>query len=153
MRTYIAAAMAVLAVGSLTACGSQVRSPEGTVTASASVKSLSIKVGDCLGDMQGTSVADVQLIPCGQAHYWEAFAKTNLTGTTYPGETQITKKADEFCATEFESFVGIASADSTYASPYLYPTTESWATGDREIMCFAGLDAGGVTGSLKGVKK
>jgi hypothetical protein len=150
---YIAVAAAVLAAGSLTACGSQVRSPEGTVTASASANSLSIKVGDCLGDMNGTSVTDVQLIPCAQAHYWEAFAKTNLTGTTYPGETEITKKADEFCATEFKTFVGISSEDSKYSSPYLYPTTESWATGDREIMCFAGLDAGGVKGSLKGIKK
>lgn len=150
---YIAAAVAVLAVGSLTACGSQARNPAGTVTASASANSLSVKVGDCLGDLNGTSVADVQLIPCGQAHFWEAFAKMNLSGTTYPGKTEIAKKADEFCATKFEAFVGIASADSTYASPYLYPTTESWASGDREIMCFAGLDNGGVKGSLKGVKK
>lgn len=153
MRRILAAVMAIAAMGWLSACGESVRDADGTVTAPASARSLDIAVGDCLGDLAKTSIENVQLIPCSSAHYWEAYASMNLAGASIPAENEITQQADQFCVTEFEKFIAIPADQSEYAWSYLYPSEETWNSGDREITCLAGLDSGGVTGTLKGIKK
>ncbi len=153
MRRILAAVLTIVVVGALSACGNSARDSEGNVTATASAKSLDITVGDCLGDLANTSIENVQLIPCADAHYWEAYATMDLEGSTIPAESEITTKADEFCVNEFETFVGIAADSSMYAWSYLYPSEETWDTGDREITCLVGLDSGDVKGSLKGAKQ
>ena len=47
----------------------------------------------------------------------------------------------------------MATKDSGYDMFYLYPVEQSWAAGDREVVCLAGSDKGKLTGSLKGVEK
>ena len=80
-------------------------------------------------------------------------ARTELPDGDYPGEDAAREKADTFCTSEFKTFVGVATKDSSLDMFYMYPLKESWATGDREVLCFAGLDKGGLKGSLKGTKK
>ncbi|WP_051209374.1 septum formation family protein [Propionicicella superfundia] len=157
MRSSAAAVAAVLIAVTLAACANTstrtTREPGSTVTATTSAGSLDLRVGDCVGDLDEGSVEDVQLIPCGQEHHWEAFATKDLSGDAYPGATQIQEEAGVFCGDEFEKFVGIAVQESTYDAPYLYPTSETWAAGDREILCFVGLATGGITGSLEDTKE
>jgi hypothetical protein len=93
-------------------------------------------------------------VPCGDPHYWEAFASSQLSGDDYPGVTQVTETADKSCSDAFKAFVGVSTDKSDYTYTYFYPTEQTWTSaGDREVLCFVGLEDGGVTGSLKGVKK
>jgi hypothetical protein len=144
-------AVAALAVAG---CSGSVRDGTGQVTASASVDAFSIKVGDCTGDLGQSQVSAAVLLPCGQAHYWEAYASSRIAGDTYPGVTQVTETADKACSDSFKAFVGVSSDKSDYTYTYFYPTEQTWTTADdREVLCFVGLEDGGVTGTLKGVKK
>lgn len=112
-----------------------------------------MKVGQCADVMKGASVSDIPIVGCDKAHAWEAYAVKSIQGDAYPGEQTIQSQTEKFCADEFATFVGVAYDDSELDINYLYPTTKSWALGDRELLCLVGVEAGGVTGSLKGAKK
>lgn len=130
------------------------RNASGEVTASASSDPFGVKVGDCTGALGTGAVSHITLVPCEQPHFWEAFAATELTDATYPGVSAVTEKASGFCTTGFRSWAGISTDKTKYAMTYFYPTEETWNKAqDRQILCFAGSDSGGITGSLKGVKK
>lgn len=110
-----------------------------------------IAVGDCLNDVSGTQVSTVPVVPCGEPHQYEAFAAMNLPDGDYPEVDEITKQADEFCYGEFESYVGISYDESALDFSYFYPQTDSWANGDREILCLAYGDED-LSGSVKDSK-
>lgn len=138
----------------LAGCSGTVRDGSGQVTASASVDAFSIKVGDCTGDLGQGEVSAAILVPCGEPHYWEAFASSQLSGDNYPGVTQVTETADKACGDAFKAFVGVSTDKSDYTYTYFYPTEQTWTSaGDREVLCFVGLEDGGVTGTLKNAKK
>ena len=146
---------AVAAVGLLVAgCATGApRNSAGQVTAQASVDAFQVKVGDCTGSMKEGNVADLQVIPCAQAHYFEAFAGTQLADGDYPGTDETTKRATAFCTAEFKTFIGLSTKDSAYDMYFLFPVEASWATGDREVVCLVGSDKGRITGSLRGIGK
>lgn len=142
------------AVVALSGCTSAVRDDAGQVTASASVDPFSIKVGDCTEDLAENEVSAAMLVPCGEPHYWEAYASSQLGGDEYPGVTQVTESADKACTDAFKTFVGVTTEKSDYTYTYFYPTEQTWtSTGDREVLCFVGLEDGGITGTLKDAKK
>lgn len=152
MRKVAALAIAGLLVFGVSACG-DVRDEAGTVTQSGSAHSLQIKKGDCVGSLEGDQINDVQLVPCGDPHHWEAYAAHNMPDGDFPGSDEIGKVGQKFCDDEYTKFTGISSDKSQYTWTYLSPTEGSWKDGDREIMCFAGDKAGGIKGSLKDIKK
>lgn len=155
MSRFAAVAVATLVAGlAFTGCSSDApRNSAGQVTAAASVDAFQVTLGDCTGPMKEGNILSLQVLPCDQAHYFEAYARTELPDGDYPGEQVAQDKADTFCTAEFKTFVGVAAKDSSMGTFYMYPVKESWATGDREVLCFAGLDKGGIKGSLKGSKK
>lgn len=155
MSRLVAAAAAAMVAGlALAGCSSDApRNSAGQVTAAASVDAFQVTLGDCTGPMKEGNIMSLQVLPCDDAHYFEAYARTELPDGDYPGEDAAQEEADTFCTAEFKTFVGVATKDSSLDMFYMYPLKESWATGDREVLCFAGLDKGGLKGSLKGTKK
>jgi hypothetical protein len=157
--TVAAAAILCTLTLSLGACswpgsGDAKRDPSGVATESSKADAFKVKVGDCLEKPSGSEVKDVTIIPCPHDHDFEAFAATNLDFSTYPGDTAITGKAEEFCDKEFAAFIGKPFDDSLLEMTYFFPTRESWKTGDKEIVCLVGAAAGAQSkGSLKGSKK
>jgi hypothetical protein len=157
----LAASIAVAALGfALTGCAAG-PGPTHTPTATAppsggKASAFAIKVGDCLNDatIQGTTTT-APIVPCTGPHDSEAYGRFLLTETEYPGEVTVKREADTGCSgTLFANFVGIASADSTLQYSYYFPTADSWATGDREVMCtIYQVDGAGkpmpTTGTLK----
>ncbi|UVJ40309.1 septum formation family protein [Arthrobacter sp. CJ23] len=104
-----------------------------------------------MAEPSGTEVQDVTIIPCGASHDFEAYAAMKFDGGAYPGDDAVQTQSQDFCGTEFATFVGKAFDDSTLEITYLYPTRDSWKGGDREIMCLIGGAAGAkTTGTLKG---
>ena len=152
-----AAGLALAGCGLLHQGGDAPRDASGTPTAgNGKASAFSIKVGDCLDDahVQGeTSTAPI--VPCSGPHDSEAYARFVLDDGDYPGDDAIQADADDDCSgTAFADFVGIASADSTLQYSYYFPTADSWARGDREVICtiYQVDDAGKTvttTGSLK----
>lgn len=147
----LAAVLLVLLAG----CSTEApRDSAGQVTAAATTDAFSIRVGDCVGKLDGDSAQRLPLMPCDQAHYWEAYASSKLDGTDFPGSSQVNDLSDEACSAAYKGFMGIARDDSKYEVSYLSPNKESWTQAqDREVVCLVGNSSGNITGSLKGVGK
>ena len=115
----------------------------------------SIEVGDCLNDADvSEEVSTVPIVDCAEAHDSEAYYAEDITDGDFPGQDSIVSSAESICEPQFTTFVGLADADSAYTYSYYYPTEESWAAGDREILCVAySDDLSQITGSVKGANK
>lgn len=113
-----------------------------------------IAVGDCLNDggVDG-EVSTVETIDCAQPHDSEAYASILMDDGEFPGDTVVDDFAIEQCTAAFADFVGLSYEESALSFSYYYPTTESWASGDREILCLLVDPAGKVEGSLEGAAR
>jgi putative regulator of septum formation len=109
-----------------------------------------IDVGDCLldADLEGT-ITEVPTIDCASPHDSEAYASIIMDDGDFPGEEAVDAQAVADCTTEFNFFVGVDYQESELDFAYYYPTEESWAQGDREILCLIVDPSGQVTGSLR----
>ncbi|MGV8969439.1 MAG: septum formation family protein [Microbacteriaceae bacterium] len=96
----------------------------------------SIGVGDCLNDAaaEGT-VTSVPTVACTEPHDSEVYAAVMLEDGEFPGQDAISAQAETGCIAEFAAFMGIDYEDSLADVQFYYPTQETWATGDREILC------------------
>ena len=121
--------------------------PEGEVDA------FSIKVGDCLNDATvSEEVTTIPLVDCSEPHDSEIFARTDLAGDTFPGNDSLETELATFCRGDvFTQFIGVAYADSRYDTSGYYPSDESWASGDRELLCTVWDPDAQVTGTLAGI--
>ena len=131
------------------------RDASGTPTAANSDADVfSIKVGDCLDDASSTgTVTTAPIVPCAEPHNSEAYKSVQMTDGAFPGDDAVTTQANEACAAAFPAFIGIAYDDSNLSISYYFPTKESWANGDREIMCTVYDDGVKTTGTLKNAKR
>lgn len=154
MRKLTVAGLAAVLAFTLPGCAGGARDASGQVTAPISVDPFQVAVGDCTGELPAGATKTVTLIPCGQAHYWEAFNASTLTDAAYPGEAAISEKAIAVCTAAFKDFVGIAANTSSRRFTYFYPNQTTWnSANDRQVLCLAGSPEGNITGTLKGVKK
>lgn len=140
MRTPAVLLSALAVAASLSACG-------GSAV-------FDIPVGSCMdqASLEGDQVSRIETVDCAEEHDVEAYASMDVTGEEYPGKDAIMAKADDFCLAEFESFIGTAYQDSDLEFSFLYPTEESWASEDREILCLV-LAPEPVTGTLEGAAR
>jgi hypothetical protein len=111
-----------------------------------------LQVGDCLLDANTTTpVNTIATVPCDQPHDSEIYASIDVDGASFPGADALRAEAEASCMDAFPDFVGIDYADSKYLFTTFIPTENSWAEGDREILCTIYDDAGRTTGSLKNI--
>jgi len=131
------------------------RDASGTPTAeNDNADVFSIKVGDCLNDATASgTVTSAPIVPCSKPHDSEAYKSILMKDGDFPGEEAVKTQADQGCGDAFPDFVGIAYDDSKLSISYYFPTTDSWANGDREILCTIYDDGVKTTGSLKGAKR
>lgn len=145
--------------GEATSAGGPASSTGGASAAptTESVDIFQISQGDCLvddiigdgGEIEGGQT----VVDCSQPHVSEVYAGKTLTDAAYPGTEAVEKASEEFCASTFESFVGMSYADSALELSYLYPTSSSWQNGDKEILCLVFDPAGKTTGTLQGANR
>lgn len=114
-----------------------------------------LAVGDCLDDATvADEVTSVPIVPCTKEHDSEVFATTQVDGDSFPGSDLLDARLREFCRGDaFQQFVGIAYAGSALETRGYYPTSASWASGDRELLCTIYDPAGRITGSLEGAAR
>lgn len=132
------------------------RDPSGQVTETeAGADVFALKVGDCtMGFTAETEVSELDIVPCDQPHVDEYYASVSVPDGDYPGDEAINAQAETDCTAEFETFVGVAYADSELYVSFLTPTQESWETqNDREILCSVYEEGVETTGSLAGAAR
>ncbi len=150
-----ARALVALAVLLLTACSVDPTptDPDPAPTLP-SVDAFEIGVGDCVNTTTGSGeITEVPVVPCSRPHVGEAYESVTMPGEgTFPGDQAVVEAA-RGCEEPFEEFVGVELAFSQLMVTYFHPTAQSWATGDREILCIVSDPTGLVTRSLQGANR
>lgn len=101
-----------------------------------------LSLGQCIKDLpadSATTLSRAALVPCDQPHIGEVFAVIPVPGDTFPGEAQLTSQGDA-CDPKLVSYVPGLPDDFTYDLSYIYPTAQTWADGDRSLVCILRTD-------------
>lgn len=111
-------------------------------------------VGDCFnGDYEG-GVSAVTFVDCAEPHESEVYASIMMDDGDFPGKDAVLAQADTDCRAEYGSFVGLSWEESVLDFGILFPSAESWALSDREILCIINDPARTLTsGSLAGAAR
>ena len=110
-----------------------------------------LAVGDCVNGLNdsGSTLRTLPSVQCSEPHEGEVVSIFNLTGSSYPGDDVVEKKAEDQCFDELDSYSPSTQEDQTIGIFYLHPTRATWATGDREVICMAHFETAR-SGSIKG---
>ncbi|HZP31229.1 MAG TPA: septum formation family protein [Acidimicrobiia bacterium] len=115
---------------------------------SSNVEPLDFNQGDCV------TLEDYSVVDCAKPHDIEVYVVGSFqdaASVPYPGNSAVNQIADQLCESGFESYVGIPLGQSKYTYYALYPSAETWAAGDRQIVCgVVNQDDSKLTGSVKG---
>lgn len=99
-----------------------------------------VKAGDCTEAVPDDRVLDVPVIDCAMPHREEVYAVLTLSGSKYPGETEVDNQANDMCIDKLDSMLKdddeLPAGTDIY---YLTPTRFSWATGDHSLTCLIQL--------------
>jgi hypothetical protein len=113
------------------------RDESGQITAgNENTDIFSIQIGDCTNDVDAEEIASVPTVPCSEPHDNEAYYAYDIDAEKFPGNEAVLAEAGDTCVSEFEGFAGISYEDSILDVWPLIPTEETWAQGDREVICF-----------------
>lgn len=134
--------------------------PPSDTTATTGAEIPDLQVGDCI-DTTATSgqttLYRIPVVSCTTAHGGEIYAETTASdglaenGGT-PTQQALWDAADAYCYPQFARFVGMRWARSELLYWPIAPSEESWAEGDRRILCVVESDTP-VTGSLRGAER
>jgi hypothetical protein len=94
--------------------------------------------GQCFNALDQEVVDEVEVVACGRGHQYELFAifdHSAGSSAAYPGDAAVSSEAEEGCGSRFEDFVGRNYQDSDLYIFLLTPSADTWADGDREILC------------------
>lgn len=153
----LAAGIALAAAVALSACTAGTPAPTPAVTPTPSADGVGVVdlgVGDCFDEPSaGGTISEVETTPCDEPHDLEVFASWLLDLEAFPEQADIDALGWDGCRGAFDAFVGVAYADSALDYVSLAPTSETWAAGDREVLCIVFDPAGPVTGSLRGAAR
>ncbi|NNJ07597.1 DUF4190 domain-containing protein [Streptomyces sp. PKU-MA01144] len=104
-----------------------------------------IEVGDCFTPGSGTpgrdtpplGNANVELIPCDEAHRGEAYATFVLSGySAFPGRDQIATVARPQCARKILDYSMDPVAFGRLQTYFFHPDQQSWNAGNRTVVCW-----------------
>lgn len=118
-----------------------------------------LRVGDCyepVEDADDQTLLAAIIVACEVPHRHEVFGLGELTGgdtAPFPGVDAVDDDAIDLCDTAFESYVGVAIDNSQYSYVYYTPTEESWAGGDRVVMCSVEHRRRLIEGSVEGTER
>lgn len=139
---------------------SRASAPSGSAGASAQesiVSAFDLEVGDCFNADDVSTVDDVTVLSCDASHVYEVFGLTEYQAddaAAFPGDDALNAAADRACRTAFQAYVGVAYDDSEWSGTFINPSEETWAQGDREILCVLHTaDETQVTGSAQGSER
>jgi hypothetical protein len=90
-------------------------------------------VGDCFGGQAGGEISDVPIVECSEPHESEVYSVWDVEGESLPIGTS---SFEEGCLERFEAAIGAPFESSVVYSSIIFPTSDSWDQGDREVICY-----------------
>jgi uncharacterized RDD family membrane protein YckC len=129
-----------------------IRDSNGVITTPQTISVNALRVGDCfdLPDPGSDLVATVHAVPCAQAHVYEVFFTGDMPDGDFPTSDAQASFATDNCTPAFETYVGLAYSDSVWNAFYIGPSEDTWAVGDRTVICqLHNADETPVTGSAR----
>lgn len=113
-----------------------------------------VGLGDCISNFNAEEqISELTVIPCEEEHDQEVFAVFEVPDGEFPGSEAFEEQVATECVAEFETFVGLTYDESVLEIRWLEPTEDSWAQGDRELVCTVLDPEGPVTGTLEGANR
>ncbi len=130
------------------------RDDDGRITSAGDISVFDLAEGDCVifDESLEPEVETLPAVPCDEEHNGEVYALVEVDDLdTYPGERELSLRAERDCLAHFADYVGADLADSTLFPTTAIPGIRGWQDDDdRTVVCFV-LTAGEmVTGSLQG---
>jgi len=126
------------------------RDSSGQISKGGSVTASDLKTGDCVNGIEVGEVGSINAVPCAQPHEGEVFAVFSISGSSFPGESAVTDKAETGCQSRLAGYSQSAKDDESLEILFLQPSEASWRLGDREITCAIQDPTKKRTGSVKG---
>jgi hypothetical protein len=127
---------AMLVVVLLVGCGGDEKAKPKTGKVSAKDLTVSTCVSDANSYVGDVTTFDA--VECTKPHDGEVFTIIAVKGTKYPGLTRVNAKGQRGCRARLRrQATAKAFRDRQLGFKFVYPTTKSWAQGDREITCLA----------------
>ena len=100
-------------------------------------QSTELTVGQCLLVPLNSQVNSVATTECTEAHTGEVYSVTTLKNDTMPSRDEMDELVHNTCYETFEAYVGTSPEETTLDYTAMSPTKQTWAKGDREIVCIA----------------
>ncbi len=115
-----------------------------------------VKLGDCFADGGGepeagstATVTGLYTIGCERPHHGEVYYVDRMTQSVYPGADESAAIAEKVCF----GTTAIAALDLNKAADlslyYLFPSTDTWARGDRGLTCSVVSATDDLVGSVR----
>jgi hypothetical protein len=109
-----------------------------------------LQVGNCVNS--GTDgISSPTVVPCGQPHDAEVYARFALAGHNWPGGAAIGAQARRGCTARLGSYLNPQLATTVLAESYVFPDQGAWNAGERAVICEIRSTAGKLTGSVRGL--
>jgi len=123
----------------------------GTSEGSSRSQWVALAVGDCLAPSDETSdgagVFEPVPAACEGQHWSQVYFKGVLTEGAYPGSAALGEQSRTVCVSE-EALIRLDRARLAHLYPtVIVPTKETWAAGDRAVVCLASDVDGSIDGS------
>ncbi len=139
------------------------RDSSGRVVEGGTVTLDRLRAGDCFNGgglealpedgIAGEAALTADVVPCGRAHQAEVFHLFDIESDSYPGDAAVQERLKE-CVSKFRTFVGRSYQRSQLEIVFLYPSSDTWRLGDREVTCIVvDPDLTEVIGSLAGSRR
>jgi hypothetical protein len=99
-----------------------------------------LEAGSCITDVPTSArVVALPTVDCAEPHGGEVYAVLTMPDGDYPGAATIDEWQSK-CPDALAEYSPEAMLDDSVGVYVLYPTQETWDTGDRAVTCIATLD-------------
>jgi len=146
---YLAAIVGFAIYGASTSAD---RDSSGAIVEEGSIGAFNVRVGDCFNDVTSfDEVSSVPGVPCSEPHDNETYAVFDVGVASYPEGEGMSELAFTSCMERFEAYVGKDYESSSLDITTMFPSEQSWAQDDREVICAVyDMNAGKLVGTAKG---
>jgi hypothetical protein len=96
-----------------------------------------VEVDDC-HNPSPTGADSVEVVDCARPHVYQVFALVDHPAggsDPFPGDAALSQFALDECRERFDAYVDFPYAESVYYIFAYKPSADTWAAGDREVIC------------------
>jgi hypothetical protein len=106
------------------------------------------KYGDAEKEGEGFDVSGLYVLDCDSRHYGEVYYIGTITASAYPGWDEVIALTGEGCNTDAAAQGVDLDKVAELGAFYIFPTTESWASGGQSYVCMLTSEAEDLVGSV-----